>query len=113
MVAVAASPAVNVLGEIAVTVGTRFCAVRVRLALVPPPGVGLTTRMKYKPALVTRLGGTTAVRVVPLTYVVTKFVVSSRATEAASNPDPVSVIVAGGAFNGNVAGATVKRIGDG
>ncbi|KKU66135.1 MAG: hypothetical protein UX90_C0001G0194 [Candidatus Wolfebacteria bacterium GW2011_GWD2_47_17] len=90
---VVASPMNASFGESVVTTGTRLRTTKLCPLEVPPPGVGLKTVIVEVPAVVRSDDGTVISNVVELMNEVIRSESFQRATEDATNPEPVKVTV--------------------
>ena len=88
-----ASPAVLVVGEMLVVVGTRLLTVNVCALEVPPPGAGFVTVMLNVPAVVKSLAGMEAVTWVALTKLVVRGEPLKFTTEFVTKLVPFTVSV--------------------
>ncbi len=80
---------------------------------VPPPGAGLVTKSERDAVAAKFAAGITAVRVVPLTYVVESAVEPRSTVDAGTKPLPLMVTVVSGAPTRSEDGVTVEATGTG
>jgi hypothetical protein len=89
-------PAVTLAGDTLVSDGAGLFTVNVKVALVPPPGVGVKTVIDNVPAEAMSDAGIVAASCVLLTKVVVRFAPLTRTTEAETKLLPVTVNVNAG-----------------
>lgn len=89
----AASPAVLLVGEMLLSVGTGLLTRRLAAADVPPPGVGLKTVIGNEPAAPTSAAVNNAVNCVELTNAVARLLPLRRTTELLTKFVPLTVSI--------------------
>lgn len=109
----AAPPAVALVGERVVTVGTGLLMVKVALAEVPPPGAGLVTVTLTAPGVTTCAAVIAAVSCVALTNVVVDAVPLKLTTDVETKLVPFTVKVNEAAPAVTLGGESVVTVGTG